>query len=198
MTETIFSPSFGNRPSYLVGRGNVISTFISGLEQEPGNRDRAMLMLGQRGSGKTVLLWELADRARKLGFVVATPTVASEDMLERIVEKIQEAGEPYVSKRHLPKLSGGSLSVFGFSAGLEFTRDVQETKSFQFKLTQLARKLTEQGHGILILIDELQANSPEINSSSPPIKSWSVRDSTSRLLWQVSREPSVQRSMTAC
>ena len=39
---------------------------------------------------------------------------------------------------------------------------MQETKSFQFKLTQLARKLTEQGHGILILIDELQANSPEI------------------------------------
>lgn len=162
MTETIFSPSFGNRPSYLVGREAVISTFISGLEQEPGNRDRAMLMLGQRGSGKTVLLWELADRARKLGFVVATPTVASEDMLERIVEKIQEAGEPYVNKRCLPKFTGGSLSVFGFSAGLEFTRDVQETKSFQFKLTQLARKLTEQGHGILILIDELQANSPEI------------------------------------
>ncbi len=145
MTETIFSPSFGNRPSYLVGRGSVISTFISGLEQEPGNRDRAILMLGQRGSGKTVLLWELADRARKLGFVVATPTVASEDMLERIVEKIQEAGEPYANKHRLPKLTGGSLSVFGFSAGLEFTRDVQETKSFQFKLTH-----------------ELQANSPEI------------------------------------
>ena len=49
-------------------------------------------MLGQRGSGKTVLLWELADRARKLGFVVAT-LPCSEDMLERIVEKIQEAGE---------------------------------------------------------------------------------------------------------
>lgn len=72
-----------------------------------------MLMLGQRGSGKTVLLWELADRARKLGFVVATPTVASEDMLERIVEKIQETGEPYVNKRRLPKLTSGSLSVLG-------------------------------------------------------------------------------------
>lgn len=56
MAEPIFSPSFGNRPSYLVGRETVISTFISGLEQEPGNRDRATLMLGQRGSGKTVLL----------------------------------------------------------------------------------------------------------------------------------------------
>lgn len=162
MAETVFSPSFGNRPSYLVGREQVISTFLSGLKQEPGNRNRATLMLGQRGSGKTVLLWELADRARKLGFVVATPTVASEDMLERIVEKIQEAGEQYVSKHRLPKLTGGSLSAFGFSAGLEFTRDVQETKSFQFKLTQLARMLTEQGHGILILVDELQANSSEI------------------------------------
>ena len=114
MTETIFSPSFGNRPSYLVGRGSVISTFISGLEQEPGNRDRAMLMLGQRGSGKTVLLWELADRARKLGFVVATPTVASEDMLERIVEKIQEASsasQPALSSRAMcrkPKASSSS------------------------------------------------------------------------------------------
>ena len=52
MTETIFSPSFGNRPSYLVGRGNVISTFISGLEQEPGNRDRAMLMLGSEAAAR--------------------------------------------------------------------------------------------------------------------------------------------------
>ena len=175
----------------------MISTFISGLEQEPGNRDRAMLMLGQRGSGKTVLLWELADRARKLGFVVATPTVASEDMLERIVEKIQEAGEPYANKRHLPKLTSGSLSVFGFSAGLEFTRDVQETKSFQFKLTQLARKLTEQGHGILILIDDSRPIQPKSDNSSPPIKSSSARDSTSRLLWQGSREPSAQHSTTA-
>ena len=197
MTETIFSPSFGNRPSYLVGRGSVISTFISGLEQEPGNRDRAMLMLGQRGSGKTVLLWELADRARKLGFVVATPTVASEDMLERIVEKIQEAGEPYANKHRLPKLTGGSLSVFGFSAGLEFTRDIQETKSFQFKLTQLARKLTEQGHGILILIDELQANSPEIRQLVTAYQELVGEDSTSRSSWRASREQSPRHSTTA-
>lgn len=192
MTEPIFSPSFGNRPSYLVGRETVISTFISGLEQEPGNRDRAMLMLGQRGSGKTVLLWELADRARKLGFVVATPTVASEDMLERIVEKIQEAGEPYVNKRRIPKLTSGSLSVFGFSAGLEFTRDVQETKSFQFKLTQLARMASSSSSMSSRPIH------PKSDNSSPPIKSSSARDSTSRLLWQGSREQSPRHSTTAC
>lgn len=161
VADTIFSPSFGNRPSYLIGRETIIREFMHGLESEPGNRDRAMVLLGQRGSGKTVLLWELADRASASGFVVATPTVTSEGMLERIVEKIQEDGERYV-KRRRTHLTGGTLGALGFSAELEFSREVQETKSFQFKLAQLARKLTERGHGILILVDELQANSNEI------------------------------------
>lgn len=45
---------------------------------------------------------------------------------------------------------------------MQFTREVQETKSFQYKLTQLARKLTGQGRGVLVLVDELQANSPDV------------------------------------
>lgn len=159
--DTVFSPSFGNRPTYLVGREQVISTFMDGLQSQPGNRDRAIVMLGQRGSGKTVLLWELADRAREAGFVVASPTVASEDMLSRIVEKIQDDGEQYVKERST-HLVGGSVGAFGFTAGLQFNKDIQETKSFQYKLTHLSRKLTEQGKGILILVDELQANSSEI------------------------------------
>ena len=161
MRDTVFSPAFGNRPSYLVGREQIIHQFIEGLQTEPGNRQRATVMLGQRGSGKTVLLWELADRAADMGYAVASPTVTSEGMLERIVEKIQEAGERYVKKTG-PRVSGGSLGAFGFTVGLEFSKEVQETKSFAYKLTQLARTLSAQGHGILILIDELQANSADI------------------------------------
>ena len=59
-------------------------------------------------------------------------------------------------------LAGGSLGALGFSVGLQFSKDLQETKSFQFKLTQLARALTVQGRGVLILVDELQANSDEV------------------------------------
>lgn len=162
MRTEIFSPAFGNRPSYLVGRERVVDAILTGLSSAPGSRERSIVMLGQRGSGKTVLLWEFADRATAQGYAVATPTAAAEGMLERIVEKVQEAGERYVSKRARAHVSGGSLGAFGFSAGLEFSREVQETKSFQYKLTQLARELTACGHGILILIDELQANSPEI------------------------------------
>lgn len=159
--DSIFSPSFGNRPSFLVGRETILRDFALALETEPGSRERATLLLGQRGSGKTVLLWEMADRAADRGFVVASPTIVSEDMLERIVEKIQDRGARYVGNDER-KLTGGSVGALGFSIGLEFSSEVQETKSAQFRLTQLARRLTAEGHGILILVDELQANSIEV------------------------------------
>ena len=159
--DTIFSPSFGNRPTYLVGREAVLGRLIAGLESVPGSRERSTIMLGQRGTGKTVLLWELADRAEGLGFVVASPTVVSEDLLTRVVEKIQERGARY-ARDPQNRLTGGSVGALGFSVGLEFSPELQETKSNQFKLTQLARRLTQAGHGILILVDELQANSPEV------------------------------------
>lgn len=161
MRDTVFSPSFGNRPAYLVGREPIIKTFVEGLESRPGDRNRSLVLLGQRGSGKTVLLWELADRARELGYVVATPTAVSEGMLARIVEKVQDDGERFVGERGT-HLSGGSLGALGFSFGLEFTREVEETKSFAYKLTKLARALTKNGHGTLVLVDELQANSEEV------------------------------------
>lgn len=161
VTDTIFAPSFGNRPKYLVGRESIISDFLKGLDGNPGNRERSIVLLGQRGSGKTVLLWELADRAAERGFVVATPTVLSEGLLVRIVEKIQEDGSRYV-KSPGASIAGACIGALGFSAGLEFSREIQETKSPQYKLTQLARKLSKLGHGILILVDELQANSTEI------------------------------------
>ena len=159
--DTVFSPSFGNRPSYFVGRETLMDRLIAGLENAPGSRSRAVVLLGQRVSGKTVLLWELADRAANKGYVVATPTVAAGGMLERIVEKIQDSGERYAKDRKA-RVSGASVGALGFPAGLQFTREVQETKSFQYKLTQLARKLTDQGRGVLVLVDELQANSPDI------------------------------------
>ena len=161
VADTIFSPSFGNHPSQLVGRETLLKELLQGLDTRPGSRERALVILGQRGSGKTVLLWELADRATEQGFVVASPTIVAEGMMERIVEKVQDAGERHVKERR-SRMSGGSVGALGFSVGLQFSREVQETKSPSYKLTQLARKLTEQGRGVLVLVDELQANAPEV------------------------------------
>ena len=157
MTNSIFSPSFGNRPSQLVGRDREISSVIEGLKSIPGSRDRATIILGQRGMGKTVLLLELAERAKKENYIVASPTIVSEDMLERVIEKIQTEGEKLLKDRKT-KVSGGNIGFLGFSAGLQFDRDGEEAKSFTYKITKLTEALNKEGKGVLILIDELQAN----------------------------------------
>lgn len=158
--DTVFSPAFGNRPSSIVGREPVLNGLLDGLETEPGNRDRSVILLGQRGSGKTVLLWELADRAVERGFIVASPTIVSEEMLPRILEKIEDKSENLLAGRG-PRVSGGSFGALGFSIGLE-VGGATEPRSPQFRLTRLARELTAQGMGVLILVDELQANSTEV------------------------------------
>lgn len=160
MEDSVFSPAFGNRPSQLVGRRDMISKLLDGLSSRPGSKERATVVLGQRGMGKTVLLWELAERARKRGIVVASPTVVSQAMPDRIIEKLQVDGERLLKGGR--KVTGGSLGAFGFSAGLQFDPGTAEGKSFGYKLLDLAERLGGQGRGMLILVDELRANSEEL------------------------------------
>lgn len=120
MYDEVFSPSFGNRPSFLVGRSQLLSQLEQGLQSRPGSRERTVVVLGQRGSGKTVLLWELADRMRKQGFAVASPTIVADGMLERILEKLEDDCQLYAGgKLHL---AGGSVGALGFSAGIQLER----------------------------------------------------------------------------
>ena len=94
----LFHPSFGSRPERIVGRDDVIAQFLKGLQREPGHRDRATLVLGQRGMGKTALLLQLAEEAKSRGFVPARVT-SGEDMLEEIIESIQIGGSEFVSEK---------------------------------------------------------------------------------------------------
>ena len=63
MQDTIFAPAFGNMPATLVGRDLDMRRLQNGLASVPGSKDRATLIIGQRGLGKTVLLLELAEYA---------------------------------------------------------------------------------------------------------------------------------------
>lgn len=124
MYDEVFSPSFGNRPSFLVGRSQLLSQLEQGLQSRPGSRERTVVVLGQRGSGKTVLLWELADRMRKQGFAVASPTIVADGMLERILEKLEDDCQLYAGgKLHLAaaawraRLLGGHPTREGGGSG---------------------------------------------------------------------------------
>lgn len=161
MTDTIFSPAFGNKPGKLVGRDLELKCLIEGLQVRPGNKERARLIIGQRGLGKTVLLLELAEYARKHGFIVASPTVVSGDMLDRILEKLYRDGAKHLHEEKAA-LTGGSIGILGFSAGVQTEKRAEPKRSFAYQLLDICEKARDSGKGILILVDEVQANNEEL------------------------------------
>ena len=152
----LFHPSFGSRPERIVGRDDVIAQFLKGLQREPGHRDRATLILGQRGMGKTALLLQLAEEAKSRGFVPARVT-AGEDMLEEIIESIQIGGSEFVSEKP-SRVRGVSAGALGFAFGLTFSEEVRANYGFRTKLSLLCDKLAENDKGVLLLVDEVQPN----------------------------------------
>ena len=161
MQDIYFDPSFGNRPQDLVGRATYLREFEAALSTRPGNRARSILILGQRGYGKTVLLLEMADIASRNGYIVASPTVTSKEMPERILEKLHHSSEEFL-KKEKTEITGGSINILGFGAGIQVQSKESGTTSFAFRLSELCNKLGEEGHGVMLLIDEVQANSEEL------------------------------------
>ena len=144
MTDTIFSPAFGNKPGKLVGRDLELKCLIEGLQVRPGNKERARLIIGQRGLGKTVLLLELAEYARKHGFIVASPTVVSGDMLDRILEKLTRDGAKHLHEEKAA-LTGGSIGFLGFSAGVQTEKRAEPKRSFAYQLLDICEKAGDSG-----------------------------------------------------
>ncbi|MFT3852152.1 MAG: ATP-binding protein [Ilumatobacteraceae bacterium] len=79
-----FRPSFGNSPPVLAGRDELIEQFAEALDDGPGAPGRATLYTGARGTGKTVMLNEVADVARQRGWLVVEET-ASPGVVTRLV-----------------------------------------------------------------------------------------------------------------
>lgn len=159
--DIIFAPAFGRRPAMLLGREQVTEEFLQGLTGVPGSRDRATLIMGQRGSGKTVLLLEMAEIAKKNGFIAASPTVVDTGMLDQIIEKLQYEGTS-VFRQKKKQLSGVEIGFPWISASLSFTGEDQEGRSFSYKLHRLCEALEKKNKGVLILVDEVQANHAEL------------------------------------
>ena len=159
--STVFLPSFGNKPAELVGRSEIVENFKKGLNNSVGHPDRASLLVGQRGMGKTALLLEFNDQAERLGFVAARVT-ATDDLLNELIGTIQLKGSQLIRQRR--KVTDFSAGAFGFTLGLGFTDEIERNYSFLNKLSLLADELQKQGSGVVILVDEIQANSAALRT----------------------------------
>lgn len=160
MQDAALISTCGAYPLPLAGRDALLRDVLDGFACMPGSRERTVLLSGQRGTGKTAFLREIAKQAEDRGYVVASSSAVGPDLVDRIIKKVQKSGGRLISGDSLHVEEGG-CGVPIFCAGLEFTPYIQQSKSPQFKLVEVVRRLSQEGLGVLILVDDLQADSPE-------------------------------------
>lgn len=141
-----FRPSAGAEPPVLIGRDRVLNDFAQGLREGVGAPARLMRITGPRGSGKTVLLTELGDMARKRGWCVVDVTAS-----EGLVVDIAHA---------LAKREGSTTFEGGVNLGVASARMSraysEDAVTLRDVLTDTASELTKRGTGLLVTVDEIQ------------------------------------------
>lgn len=150
-----FKPTAGKMPPILIGRQGVIDVFLESLENGAGAPGRLMLIMGQRGYGKTVMLTELSRLASDEGWDVISDT-ASIGLCDRLVSaldtrtaRIQKATfDPSVMVAGVASLSMGRVDFASTVTALDLRQSIEK------RLKKLPR-----GKGILFTIDETQAAS---------------------------------------
>lgn len=154
-----FTPSFGVTPPELVGRDEELAAFSDALDEGPGSPDRAMMVTGVRGSGKTVLLNAFEDIARQSRWVVISETTRP-----GLVEELVKTRLPALLAEHDPdavtsELTGASATGAGFGGSVSRQRTVHHrmVPSLRSQLDLLTDLLQPQQRGVLITLDEVHA-----------------------------------------
>lgn len=152
-----FKPSAGALPPMLVGRADVIETFSESLDDGPGAPGRLTIFTGPRGVGKTVMLTEVAEKARPLGWLVMAD-VATAGLVERLTHTAgrhhSELGTP--SPR---PLTGFTLP--GIGGGATFDAPPPGVSDLREQLTALLGVLEPREGGVLIAVDEVHRQARE-------------------------------------
>ncbi|HEV2362254.1 MAG TPA: ATP-binding protein [Acidimicrobiales bacterium] len=150
-----FTPTFGVSPPLLVGRDDLIDEFGEALAEGPGSAARATLYTGARGSGKTVMLNAVEDRARELGWVVVNET-ASPGFVGRIVrEQLPQLLRSFDPKAVRRAVTGivGPLGTGGISWTKVEAHVAEAGLRGQIELLTDLLKANETG--LLITLDEI-------------------------------------------
>lgn len=145
-----FSLSFGTRPAELIERpvqaGEIMESFLSEYVNQ-----RTYMITGVRGSGKTVLLTELAARFRDREDWTIIPLSPESDMIHSLAAKLSNTRQYFEIFRDA-KIN---LALFGF--GLEIDGEPPVTDD-ETAILRMLKSIREKGGHVLITVDEVTNN----------------------------------------
>ena len=169
-----FTPGAGYLPPELAGRNQVIEDGqVVAMRAKLQRAERGLMLIGQRGVGKTVLLKYLSERARDNGIISVISEIRSDKSdLEDIAQKLKEALYALDFKCKMKACVQEAFAVLGnfvrkFSLNIgdvgvsvELHRGIGESGNMELDLSQVllatARVAKASSTAVGLYIDELQ------------------------------------------
>lgn len=169
-----FAPGAGSRPPELAGRAAILEAGkISCGRAVQGRSARSIMLLGLRGTGKTVLLNEIGRHAEQEGLMISKVESPEGESLARLIypemRKVMRSlsgveAAKQIAVRGLKGLrnfaSMFKIEMAGVEAGVEPEPGLADSGDLQYDLPELfnliGKAAKAAGRGWLLLIDEVQ------------------------------------------
>ena len=153
-----FTPVFGCIPPYMAGREQVVGDIAASFDRDVVDPNWCTVFVGARGTGKTALLSLLSRKAEERGWVAANVSCEME-MLDDILEQTIHSADAFVERAGSVRLK--SLSLGGV-VGAEWEYRDASSGNWRTRMTSVLSALNEQGIGLLITVDEVKGNVPDM------------------------------------
>ncbi len=155
-----FTPDFGTDPHCLVGRDDLVASLREGLSAGPRDWRFHSLLLGPRGTGKTVVLGHIKEAARLAGWIVLpldASTDGVEDRLDALIDWARESSDLDPDPSGRTERSAVSVKLWPFEWQREAAREVRPKWDLRRRLTVLADHAGRHGAAVLLILDEMQS-----------------------------------------
>lgn len=169
-----FAPGAGSRPPELAGRDQILDAArVAAGRAVAGRSARSILLLGLRGTGKTVLLNEIGRNAERQGLFVSRVESPEGETLGRLIypemRKVVRSFSTVAAAKHIASRGLSALRNFAsvlkievnnVSVAVEPEPGLADTGDLKYDLPELfsliGRAAQAADRGWLLLIDEVQ------------------------------------------
>lgn len=149
-----FSPTFGASPPELAGRDDVLEAIEDALDTGPTHPDYSALLIGARGTGKTVMLEAIEELARSRGWLTIAETAFPARLPDRLVRRAAELLDATGDSQGRWRVTGLQAASLGVT--VEHQDTDRRPLDLRTALAALGDRLSEHETGLLITLDELQ------------------------------------------
>ena len=148
-----FAPTFGTAPPVLAGRDEILADIPDAWTTGPTHPAYTALLLGRRGSGKTVVLEALRALAHSRGWLSISDAAAIPGLPNRLAHSAAE----HLNRcaEDLPPDINMDLAAAGIGLGTRYDPTADLSRRLANVLSALTAHLRAKGAGLVVTIDEL-------------------------------------------